>query len=173
MPKLTLSNTGRYELIDDENGGFEILDTGTGESVTITEGAVSWTDTNEIEYVVSDEGVDRNRATELSDGDSIEIPIPVADGETLKVYRWGAYDASDYTAPTGLDVELVDGGDVVQTAANTTNNQDTTSPVASYTNSTGSVQVFKLRVKNDTGSAIGDAAGDPGIGSHFGYLVEA
>lgn len=122
-----------------------------------------------VEQVV--ENPDRNRATELSDGDSIEIPIPVADGEALEVHRWGAFDASDHTAPTGLDVELVDGADVVQIAANTTNSQDTTTPVASLQNTSGGTEVFKLRAKNDTGSAIGDADGDPGVGAHFGYRV--
>lgn len=110
-------------------------------------------------------------AAALDAGDSIEIPIPVADGETLEVYRWGAYNAADYTAPTGLDVELVDGSDVVQTAENTTNTEDATAPVASLQNTTGTLSVYKLRAANDTGSAIGDADADPGVGSHFGFWV--
>lgn len=93
------------------------------------------------------------------------------DGETVAVYCWGAFDASDYTAPTGLDVELLDGADTVQIAENTTNTEDTEAPVASYQNTSGSVSVFKLRAKNDSGAAIGDADGAPGVGSHFGYLV--
>ena len=122
-----------------------------------------------VSVVVDDP--DRLPAAELDTGESIEIPIPVADGETLNVYRWGAFDAADHTAPTGLDVELVDGADTVQAAANTTNTQDTGAPVASYQNTSGSTQVFKLRAKNDTGSAIGDTDTDPGVGSHFGYRV--
>ncbi|SEH61033.1 hypothetical protein SAMN05192561_11265 [Halopenitus malekzadehii] len=122
-----------------------------------------------VSVVVDDP--DRLPAAELQDGESIEMPIPVDDGETLEVYRWGAYDASDHTAPTGLDVELVDGGDVVQVASNTTNSQDTANPVASYQNSSGAVQVFKLRAKNDSGSPIGDGTGEPGVGSHFGFRV--
>jgi len=114
---------------------------------------------------------DRNRATELADGESVEIPIAVEDGETLEVYRWGAFDASDHTAPTGLDVELLDGADTVQIAENTTNTEDTGNAIASYQNTTGSVSVFKLRAKNDSGNTIGDGTGDPGVGSHFGYLV--
>jgi len=121
------------------------------------------------ELVVDDP--DRLPAAELDTGESIEIPVPVDDTETLEVYRWGAYDAADHTAPTGLDVELVDGADTVQAAANTTNTQDTGAPVASYQNTSGSTQVFKLRAKNDSGSAIGDADTDPGVGSHFGYRV--
>lgn len=123
-----------------------------------------------VETVVADP--DRNRAAELDDGDSIEIPIPVEDGETLNVYRWGAFDASDHTAPTGLDVELVDGSDVVQVAANTTNSQNLTSPVASLTNTSGGIVVYKLRAKNDTGSPIGDTDTAPGVGAHFGFRVE-
>lgn len=124
----------------------------------------------QVESVV--QAPDRNRAAELDAGESIEIPIPVEDGETLNVYRWGAFDASDHTAPTGLDVELVDGGDVVQAAANTTNSQNLTSPVASLTNTTGGIVVYKLRAKNDTTSAIGDTDTAPGVGAHFGYRVE-
>lgn len=104
---------------------------------------------------------------ELSDGESIEIGVVVDDGETLEVYRWGAYDVFDGTAPTGLDVELLDGDDTVQASANTVNDQDKTTPVASQENTSGSQSVFKLRAKNDSGNAIED----PGVGAHFGYVV--
>jgi len=78
-----------------------------------------------------------------------------------------AFDASDGTAPTGLDVELVDGSDTVQASANTVNNQSTSTPVASFTNASGSTSVFKLRVNNTTGSAINS----PGVGAKFGWQV--
>lgn len=103
----------------------------------------------------------------LEAGESYEIPVRVADGETLHVHRWGAYDVSDGSVPTGLDVELVDGSDTVQAAENTANTQDASAPVASYQNSSGSVSIFKVRTANDTGSAIES----PGIGAHFGYVV--
>ena len=109
--------------------------------------------------------------TELADTESTEISIPVADGETLEVYRWGGYDANDGTAPTGLDVELLDGSDTVQASENTVNTEDKSTPVASYTNSSGSQSIFKLRVYNGTGGTIPSTDGDPGVGAHFGYVV--
>jgi len=106
--------------------------------------------------------------TELDTGESTEIGIPVANGATLAVYRWGGYRVSDFTAPTGLDVELLDGTDTVQVAANTADSSDVTTPIASHTNNSGSVSLFKLRVQNDTGSAIES----PGVGAHAGWRVE-
>lgn len=155
--------------IRDDGGDLVIENKASGDTLRIdTSGEVS--KISGADAVVDDP--DRNRAAELADGDSIEIPIPVEDGETLNVYRWGAFDASDHTAPTGLDVELVDGSDVVQVAANTTNTQDVTSPVASLTNTSGDTVVYKLRAKNDTESPIGDTDTAPGVGAHFGFRVE-
>lgn len=77
----------------------------------------------------------------------------------------------DLTAPTGLDVELVDGNDAVQELTNTVDEQNTDSPVASHENSSGSDQVLVLRCKNDTGGPIGDGDGERGVGMHFGYRV--
>jgi hypothetical protein len=105
---------------------------------------------------------------ELNDGESVELAIPVDDGETLEVYRWGAFDASDGTTPTGLDVELLDGTDTIQASANTIDEQDRAFPITAYKNNSGSMSVFNLRTKNDTGGTL-DA---PGVGSHFGYLVK-
>lgn len=106
----------------------------------------------------------------LANGESAELSVPVPDGETMKVYRWGAYKISDGSTPTDLDVELKDGSDTVQATANTTNNESTdpASPVVSHTNSTGSLSIYKLAVANDTGSEISD----PGVGAMFGYIVE-
>lgn len=114
---------------------------------------------------------DRKQAAELGDGDSHEIPVIVPDGATLEVYRWGSYDADGLTAPTGLDVELVDGNDTVQKAANTVDKQDTDAPVASHENTSGSDQAFILRCKNDAGNPIGDGDDERGVGMHFGYQV--
>ena len=104
---------------------------------------------------------------ELSDDESIELSVVVQAGETLEVYRWGAYDVGAESAPTGLDAELLDGGDVVQASENTIDSSDADTSIASHENTSGSVSVFKLRAKNDTGSAIDN----PGVGSHFGYRV--
>jgi hypothetical protein len=104
---------------------------------------------------------------ELADGESIELPVRVDDGDTLEVYRWGTFDVSNGTAPSGLDVELLDDGDTVHLSANTADTRNDRIPVASYENTSGSKSVFKLRAKNDTGDAIDS----PGVGAHFGYLV--
>jgi hypothetical protein len=113
------------------------------------------------------ENVTRRPIAQLEGAESYEIPIRVADTETLEVYRWGAYDVSTGGAPTGLDVELVDGSDTVQTAANTANSQNAVSPVASYQNASGSLSVFKLRANNTSGSDIVS----PGVGMHFAWVV--
>lgn len=109
--------------------------------------------------------------SELEDGDSIELGVLVEDGESLEVYRWGAYDAGNEEAPTGLDVELLDGDDTVQASANTVDESDVENPVASYENTSGSVSAFKLRAKNESGGTIPSEEGEPGVATHFGYRV--
>lgn len=102
----------------------------------------------------------------LEDGDALEISVPVADSETLTVYRWGGYLIADGTAPTNLDVQLLDGSDTVQASANTSNNSSTTG-VASHTNTSGTQSIFKLRVNNATGTNYTT----DGVGGVFGYEV--
>jgi hypothetical protein len=106
----------------------------------------------------------------LEDGESVEVTVVVPAGEALKVYRWGAYTIADGTAPTGLDVRLLDGSDTVQASENTTDTEstDTTAPVASYMNSSGSPSVFKLRANNATGNTYTM----DGVGAHFAYIIE-
>lgn len=99
--------------------------------------------------------------TALDDGESLEIPIRLLDGEPVGVRRWGAYKVADGTAPTGLDVEFLDGSDTVQASANTVEAEST----FNYTNGTGSPEVVKLRVINSTGSAINS----PGVAAFFGW----
>jgi hypothetical protein len=110
---------------------------------------------------------DRLPITELRDGESIEIAVRVNDGDTLEVYRWGAFDASNSMAPTGLDVELLDGNDTVQESENTPNSESDQTPAASYENDSGGPSVLKLRAINHSGNAIVN----PGVGAHFGYVV--
>jgi hypothetical protein len=106
----------------------------------------------------------------LEDTESVEITVPVPDGQTLMVYRWGAYKIADGTAPAGLDVQLLDGADTVQASANVVDEESTdpAAPVASYTNTSGSTSIFKLRSKNATGN---NYTAD-GVGAHFAYIVE-
>lgn len=95
--------------------------------------------------------------TTLDDTESIEKDIVVPDGETLTIYRWGVHRTSDDTAPTNLDIELLDETDSVDTTANTTDNENTAG-IASITNSSGGEHVYTVRLKNDTGSSE-DVAG--------------
>jgi len=95
-------------------------------------------------------------------------PVLVPDGSSLNVYRWGVYQITDATAPTGLLVEIVDSTGTQQASANTTDSTDVSSPVASVANSSGSPEVYRLRINNTTGGQISS----PGIGAHYGYLVE-
>jgi len=104
----------------------------------------------------------------LEDTESIEASVPVPHGESLKVYRWGAYKISDGTAPTGLQVQLLDGSDTVQASENTVNTEATGSPVASHGNGSGSLSIFKLRIDNGTGNAYTT----DGVGGIFAYVVE-
>jgi hypothetical protein len=110
---------------------------------------------------------DRLPIAELHNQESIEIPIVLRDGEILEVYRWGAYDVNDTSAPTGLAVELLDGLDTVQASSNTIDNSADDTPLASHENTSGSTSVFKLRAINETGEAIDN----PGVGAHFGYVM--
>ena len=110
---------------------------------------------------------DRLPITELKNGESIEIPVRLDDGETLEVYRWGAFDVSDGTAPSNLKVELLDETDVVQASENTPDTVDGKIPIVSHENTSGAESIFKLRAKNDSGSPLDS----PGVGAHFGYMV--
>lgn len=141
---------------DDVETGFVADQTGT----------VTTTNINTADFAAGDVRRQRTPITALEDTESIEIPVIVPDGQTLTVYQWGAFKAADGTAPTGLDVELVDGNDTVQSSANTTGNTNTNG-IASYTNGSGSASVFKLRAKNGTGSALTS----PGVGAKFGWGV--
>lgn len=101
--------------------------------------------------------------TTIADTDSAEITVPVPNGQTLTVYVWGGYRVPAGDAPTGLVVELLDGGDTSQASANTVRTASTTG-VASLSNSSGSLSVYKLRVSNGTGA-------EEDIAATFGYEV--
>lgn len=135
---------------------------GSGE---VIDGSLTDADLDLPAIVVEDP--ERQFIARLDDTESIEIPVRVPDTQTLEVYRWGAFDASDGTAPAGLTVELLDGADTVQVSANTANNQSKSTPVASHSNSSGSASIFKVRAKNGTGAAINS----PGVGMVAGFVV--
>lgn len=149
-------------------GGATVTDKGNRE-VDVDAGASGLTSQEQVDILVDSPNGHIDNAV-LDNGESAEISVPVPNGETLKIYRWGGYRISDGVAPANLNVELKDDGDVVQATANTVNNESTdpNTPVASHTNSSGSLSIFKLAIANDTGGTITD----PGVGAIFGYLVE-
>ena len=120
---------------------------------------------DEVQWLV--DHPERTGVKLLEDTENYDISVPVPDGQTLEVYRWGVWKVADYTTPTGLEVQLLDGGDTVQSSANATDQQDTATPVASLANSSGSTSLYKLRLSNATGSNYTT----DGVGGHFGYRV--
>ena len=105
----------------------------------------------------------------LKDKASLEITHPLAAGDTLEVYAWGAY-LSDGTTPTGLTCRLLDGGDTVQDEQGTTYNGSTSTPVASHENTGSSTEIVKLQVFNNTGGPLADADG-VSVGGTFSFVV--
>jgi hypothetical protein len=165
------------ELWDDANGEKDVTidatwttDPGSGNDVTLRYRIytldVSFSPT-EIQRLVNSPNGNVPTAL-LDDGESVEITTPVPDGETLSVYRWGAYTVAGGAAPSGLEAQLLDGSDTVQASENTVNTESTSGAVASHTNTSGSVSVFKLRVNNSTGTAYTT----DGVSGIFAYAVE-
>jgi hypothetical protein len=113
---------------------------------------------------------DRYQSAKLDDGSSYEVPVQVPAGATLSVYRWGAYDANTSSAPSGLNVELLDENDTVEKSANTADTQQD-SPIVELENTSDQRTVYILRAKNDTGDTLGGEDDSRGVGMHFGYLV--
>jgi len=118
------------------------------------------------EFLVSEPGMESYQTATLDDTESHEVPVHLADGETLEVYRWGAYEVADPpNAPTGLTAEIADAAGTAQVSENTVNTQDTTAPVASYENTSTGTKTMVLRAYNGTGGTLSQ------VGMHFGYRV--
>lgn len=75
----------------------------------------------------------------------MDITCIVDPGETMRVYRWGVYIINGETAPSGLEVQLLDGSDTVQVSEQTVNSwsDDPESPIAEHENTSDSTSVFK------------------------------
>lgn len=171
-PHLDADNAPTQNEFDDHADRHEA---GGADAISVTSGMIAANEVRSTELDRAEMATvepDAYAAAELDDGESHEVPRRVENGETLKVYRWGAYNADTSDAPTGLDVELLDDDDTVQASSNTANEQDGENPVASHENTSGTVSTFVLRVKNDTGEPIGDGDAERGVGMHFGYVVE-
>lgn len=104
--------------------------------------------------------------SELSNGSEITSPVMIPAGDKLTVKAWGAID-SDGNAPSGLTVALVNpsGSDVA--TANTKWSTDSTG-IASYSNTSSSIEMAELEIRNDTGSGYTDP---DGVAGRFGYEV--
>ena len=162
---------GADTLTIDGESGTGVSNNGTtvvSETTDINFGSnVTASDDGDGTATVQSLGIDSPKVftrAELEDTESIEHDIPVNDTETLTIYRWGVHRTSDDTAPTGLDVELVDAGDTVQTAANTVDNENSNG-ITSLSNSSGSLSIYTIRLYNGTGST-------EEVAGHFAYIVE-
>lgn len=105
------------------------------------------------------------QTVELENGESTEISVTVPSGKSLTVYRWGCYNISNSTAPTGLEVQLLADDDTVIGSENTVDSRETTNGVAWLENTGSGPDVYKLRVYNGTGNTHE-------VGGFFGYIVE-
>lgn len=104
--------------------------------------------------------------SELVDGAAISSPITIPPNETLTVKAWGAVDTNGNT-PNGLSVALVDpsGSDV---AAENTTWTTSENGIVSYHNTSASLEIAVLEIRNNTGS---DYADPNGVGGRIGYEV--
>lgn len=105
------------------------------------------------------------QTVELENTESTEISVSVPPGKTLTVYRWGCYNITNSTAPTGLRVQLLADDDSVIESENTVNSRDTLNGVAWSENTSSNMEVHKLRIYNGTGNTHQ-------VGGFFGYIVE-
>ena len=106
--------------------------------------------------------------SELQDGEALSIPVPIADGESITVTRWGAITSAD-TTPAGLTIQLTEPGGTVITEENT--ELTTGSSVASTTNSSGGVKTYRLRIANSTGSNFVDGNSPDSVLGSVSYEI--
>lgn len=141
------SNSGQT-IVSNGDGTFSMENSGTDPSVQ-----------------VADAPNGNVQTVELEDTESTEISVAIPPGEAIRVYRWGCYNISNSTAPSGLKVQLLSDDDTVVFSENTVNSRDTTGDgVAWYQNDSSSLEVCKLSIKNTTGSTSQ-------VGGFFGYIV--
>lgn len=162
---------------------------GSGDPVDVDDdGDAVVTDTNVINFgtglSVTDDGysnvtvdaTDASGATaqsadfprsELQDGAALSIPVPVADGESITVTRWGVVTSND-TTPTGLTVQLTEPDGTVIAEENT---ELTTGSVASTTNASGGTKTYRLRIANSTGSNFVDGNSPDSVLGSVTYTI--
>ena len=108
----------------------------------------------------------------LEPDESTELSVPVMDGETVTVYRWGGYTIPSMNVPSGLEVQLVDSDGTVVSSDETSNTVNSDG-IVSYENSSGSAEIVMLTIKNNTDTAYdsGSDSDEEGIGGIFDFEV--
>lgn len=103
---------------------------------------------------------------EIRDGTTVDFGVPVPDGKSLTVYRWGCWRQDD-TTPTGLDVVLMDQSRTVQQSVSTDDSGETT---VTFTNTSGTLAHYYLGIRNSTGTDL-LASDDKWVTGFFVYEV--
>jgi hypothetical protein len=147
----------------DPTAGTGITDEGTNQFGISTNG-VGKDEFDAAEYVIDHPNVTLP-LTALENGESIEKFVRIEAGETLTVYKAEAVSRASGKI-TNLSAEVIDENDTVQNTFDGTN--ESTSGLASFTNSSGAAYYYGLRIINNTGSPIDS----PGAFGNFGVVVE-
>lgn len=110
----------------------------------------------------------------LESGESYELSVFVPDTKTVNLYEANAVlvdetAAGGFTTDANLVAEIVDQDGTVQYSSSGTNESTSGSTLYSEGNSSGNLQLWKVRVNNTDGSATFDSPG--AIGS-FSVVVE-
>jgi len=110
----------------------------------------------------------------LDPGESYEIAVFVPNSKTVKLYEANAVlvdesSAGGFTTDGNLLAEIVDQDGTVQYSSSGTNESGGGSTLYDKTNSSGNLQLWKVRINNTDGSATFDSPG--AIGS-FSVVVE-
>lgn len=102
--------------------------------------------------------------TALDPGDSYEFAIPVPDGEDVKLKSANAVIVDEtatggFTTDANLVAEIVDESGTIQYSSAGINTATTGNTLYKETNTSGGIQIWKVRVNNTDGSATFDSPG--------------
>ena len=102
----------------------------------------------------------------LGANEGTQKAVPMTDGETITIYRWGNYDVATGSSPSGVYTQFITGDGNVR---NQSPVEDAQNPdgFISYTNTTGSTEFVRIRIKNT--STTDHSAKD--IGGHVAFEV--
>lgn len=108
---------------------------------------------------------------DIPTGDFAERTVIVPDDFEITLHTWGGYTVPSMTAPTGVEVRLLDDTESILTASNTVR-EASTSGLYTDMNDSGSDSLYLLRLVNESGTDYTSAAGNDGLGAFFGYAIE-